>query len=173
MLSAKNARPQPHTETNPMAIEIERKYRVQSLGGLELPKGQEIDQGYLANSGCTVRVRTKGPRAYLTIKFPARRLQETGGALERQEFEYEIPVPDARELLELAPFRLTKTRHLLPNGVELDIFHGRHEGLILAEYESVGGSQPEPLPGLQWQEVTEDRRYSNSWIARNGIPPLD
>lgn len=157
----------------PMAIEIERKYRVLSLGGLELPRGQEIDQGYLTTNGTTVRVRTKGPKAFLTIKFASRNSRDKGGALERQEFEYEIPVEDAKQLLDQAPYRLTKVRHLLPSGVEVDVFTGRHEGFVLAEYESTDGSQPEPLPGVEWEEVTEDRRYSNSWIARNGVPPLD
>ncbi len=154
-----------------MAIEIERKYRVRTLGGLSLPEGVRIEQGYLTKSGCTVRVRTKGPRGFLTLKFPAEKPRKAGAPLERREFEYEIPPDDARELLGLSRFTLSKTRHLLPGGVELDVFHGRHEGLVLAEYESADGSQPEPIPGVEWVEVTDDRRYSNRWIAEHGVPP--
>lgn len=152
-----------------MAIEIERKYRVQSLGGLKLEGGEHIDQGYLAEEPLTIRVRTKGHHAYLTMK--TRGDAELGaGALVKHEYEYEIPVADALELLRFAPNRLEKTRYMLPSGVEVDVFHGRHEGLILAEFESFDGSQAPVPPGVVWEEVTADARYSNAWMAKHGLP---
>lgn len=154
-----------------MNLEIERKYLVTAMNGVELPEGLPIDQGYLnPPGGTTVRVRTKGSKGYLTMKLAPEEGETGGGAIVRREFEYEIPHEDARALLAVALARLRKTRYTLPGGVELDIFHGPHEGLILAEYESPDGSQPGPVPGLEWREVTSDPRYSNAWIARNGIP---
>ena len=158
-----------------MATEIERKYLVLSMqDDVVLPEGLEIDQGYLASDGITVRVRTKGPKAYLTIKYsPEGQPERTpvpGAAIQREEFEYEIPVADARKMLDAAKSRLQKVRFFLPSGVELDIFKGRHQGLILAEFESDNGAQAPKVPGIEWVEVTEDPRYSNSWISRNGVP---
>lgn len=158
-----------------MAIEIERKFLVTEMRDVQLPTGLEIDQGYLNEAGAmTVRVRTKGTKGYLTIKAPVSKddTRSSGDAILRHEFEYEIPFGDAKALLELALARLHKTRYLLPGGIELDIFHGRHDGLVMAEFESEDGAQPEPVNGISWVEVTSDPRYSNSWMARNGIPPL-
>ena len=153
-----------------MPIEIERKFRVVAMDDIDLPSGIPIDQGYLSEGDPTVRVRTKGDRGWLTIKAPGRSPADTKGALVRNEYEYEIPFDEAKELLDLARYRLQKVRYFLTGGVELDIFHGRHAGLILAEFESDDGSQPQPIRGVRWKEVTSDRRYSNAWIARNGIP---
>lgn len=157
-----------------MATEIERKYLVLSMDGVALPEnGLEIDQGYLASNGITVRVRTKGPKAFLTIKYNPDGQERTpvpGAAIRREEFEYEIPVADARKMLAAAKSRLQKVRFFLPGGIELDVFRGRHEGLVIAEYESDDGAQAPPVPGMRWVEVTGDGRYSNSWISRNGIP---
>lgn len=153
-----------------MALEIERKYRIDSLGGLVLPPGLPIDQGYLAHDPAAVRVRTIGERGFLTIKCAPLDDPAHPGAIVREEFEYEIPADDVRSLLERCPARLTKTRHRLDSGLEIDMFHGVCEGLILAEFESEDGA-PAPKPeGVVWREVTEDRRYSNSSLSRYGIP---
>jgi CYTH domain-containing protein len=154
-----------------MGMEIERKYLVLDLGGMPLADGDEIDQGYLSEGPPTVRVRLRAGRGWLTIKHRSSATVDPGGAVASHEFEYEIPAGDARQLLEFSAARLCKTRYNLAGGIELDVFHGRHEGLILAEYESTDGAQIDPPPGVRWIEVTEDRRYSNSWMARNGIPP--
>lgn len=156
-----------------MGLEIERKYRVISLGDLPLENGKPIDQGYLSEGGPTVRVRTVGPKGFLTIKSSIKEKQVLGGAIHNLEFEYEIPFEDALELLKIARYRLRKTRYYLKGGVEIDIFHDRHEGLILAEFESEDGSHPEPLPGVVWEEVSGDKRYTNSSIARNGMPEAE
>ena len=109
------------------------------MESVDLPPGIPIDQGYLSSEEPTVRVRTKGDHAFLTLKFMDSKPAE-GEAIRHAEFEYEIPVSDARELLARAKGRLTKTRHLFPNGVELDVFHGHLSGFIMAEFESSDGA---------------------------------
>lgn len=158
-----------------MAIEIERKYRVLSMNQVILPRGVEIDQAYLAHGESTVRVRLKENKGYLTIKcaYDGPAPDYAGDAVVCQEFEYEIPFADARALLKATPDRIRKTRYRLDNGIELDIFHGRHDGLVMAEFESLDGAQAPRVPGLDWIEVSGDRRYSNAWMSRNGIPPMD
>lgn len=156
-----------------MGVEIERKFLVEDLGGVILPPGLEIDQGYLSEGEPTVRVRTLGPRAFLTVKASAGAPSADGAPIHRLEFEYEIPHAEALELLQLCRARLTKVRHLLPGHLEVDVFTGRHAGLIVAEYESEDGGQPVRPEGMRWTEVTADRRYSNSWMARHGVPPRE
>ncbi|MBI1292708.1 adenylate cyclase [bacterium] len=152
-----------------MATEIERKYLVLSLGDFTPTDGEHIDQGYLSDGDPTVRVRLRAGRGYLTIKHRSAS-PVADQPIISQEFEYPIPAEDARQLLAISSARLTKTRHVLPSGIELDVFHGRHEGLVLAEFESHDGRSIDCPAGWQWDEVTTDRRYSNSWMARNGIP---
>jgi adenylate cyclase len=110
-----------------------------------------------------------GPRAFLTIK---NRIPSVAGeAVKAHEFEYEVPHEDALEMLAFARARLTKTRYYLEGGLEVDVFAGRHEGLVIAEFESPDGAQPGVPDAVRWIEVTDDRRYSNSWMARFGVPP--
>ncbi|MCC6546782.1 adenylate cyclase [Candidatus Sumerlaeota bacterium] len=154
-----------------MALEIERKFLVTKIRKIKLPKGDAIEQGYLSDGEPTVRVRTRGGRGYLTVKRALKKNEKWKKAIAREECECKIPLKDARALLKFSKWKLKKTRHCFPNGVELDVFRGRHRGLIVAEYESADGSAPAPIDGIEWREVTSDHRYSNSWIARNGIPP--
>jgi CYTH domain-containing protein len=153
-----------------MGTEIERKYLVHSLGDYTPTAGELIDQGYLSDGDPTVRVRLRAGRGYLTIKYRDAD-PKPGQPISNHEFEYVIPGEDASELLKIANARITKTRHVLDSGIELDIFHGRHKGLIMAEYESEDGALADCPTGWSWEEVTTDRRYSNSWMARNGVPP--
>lgn len=125
--------------------------------------GLSIHQGYLSdNETATVRVRTKGNKAFITIK------SKTVG-ITRLEFEYEIPVDEALELLKLCADRtLTKTRFELEHGGkiwELDVFAGRHEGLLLAEIELSSESEGFTLPPWLGEEVSTDPRYFNSFLA--------
>src|SRR4051794_17552810 len=115
-----------------MGIEIERKYLVAADGWRDLVKStQQLRQGYLtAGSGVTVRVRTVDDRTgYLTIK-------SGGSALARAEFEYEVPVSDARQMLGYSRgAQIEKIRHSLdlPGGDwVIDEFQGRHTGLRIA-----------------------------------------
>ncbi len=155
-----------------MAIEIERKYRITHMTDMELPPGVAIEQGYLATGTHTVRVRLRGESAFVTIKCPLLEASSTD-ALACQEFEYDIPVEDARAMLSTVPDHIAKARHVFDSGVELDIFRGPHDGLILAEFESADGAHAPAIPGIEWVEVTADRRYSNAWMAKHGVPPTD
>jgi adenylate cyclase len=111
-----------------------------------------------------VRVRIEyGRVARITIKSAA-------SGLVRGEFEYEVPMHDAVELLRLCgDHALMKTRHLVPAGDltwEIDAFEGRHAGLVIAEVELPNANYALPLPDWAGKEVTDDPRFSNEHLAR-------
>jgi adenylate cyclase len=150
-----------------MAQEIERKFLVRSDGWQAAATGSSlVRQGYLSsNAKATVRVRSyDDSRAVLTLKGKA-----TGMA--RAEYEYDIPIEDARELLALArPHVLEKRRFLVAHDRmtwEVDVFEGRHQGLVLAEIELEHAGQDVALPEWVGEEVTQDERYYNSTLSRN------
>lgn len=145
-----------------MALEIERKFLVnaEKLPAQILTDGEKISQGYLCvEPARTVRVRIKGGRGFLTIKG-------VNVGIVRKEFEYEIPIEDAQELLKLcAPNVLEKVRYKVEyEGKiwEVDIFSGRHQGLILAEVELTSADEIVSLPNWIEKEVSENPRYFNS-----------
>jgi adenylate cyclase len=154
-----------------MGTEIERKFVVKGDSWVPLvTKRFAIQQGYLSsNSKATVRVRTKDDAtAFITLK----------GAvigISRAEYEYEIPIEDGRELLILAePHVLEKHRHIVPFGGliwEVDVFGGRHEGLIIAEVELQNDHQRIIMPDWIDTEVTADERYYNASLSRAEGPP--
>ena len=145
-----------------MGVEIERKFKVND-SFRPTTVGIEMAQGYLSRDPKrTVRIRTTGIQGFLTIKG------ETHGA-SRCEYEYEIPLTEALELLELCGRRrLTKTRYIVPykgKNWEVDVFSGRHEGLMIAELEVASADELVELPEWVGQEVTGDPRYYNSRLA--------
>ena len=146
-----------------MAIEIERKFLFdpEILEGLE---GLDIQQGYLqTDKKKTVRVRTKGDKAFLTIKSKSE-------GISRLEFEYEIPYSDGIELLALCDSKLSKTRYLLEIGEhtwELDEFHEENQGLFLAEIELKDVDETFNRPDWVLEEVSYDKRYFNSSLSQN------
>ncbi|MCR6673663.1 CYTH domain-containing protein [Devosia ginsengisoli] len=154
-----------------MGREIERKFLVVSDAWQPIATGSALlRQGYLSsNAKATVRVRsTDDERAVLTLK----------GAVEgisRAEYEYEIPIADARELLAMAePHVVEKRRYLVPYGGltwEVDVFLGRHEGLVLAEVELDDEAQAVALPDWVGAEVTQDDRYNNASLSRADAIP--
>jgi CYTH domain-containing protein len=148
-----------------MALEIERKFLVDhsKWGALNKPEGQLYCQGYISDlPGRTIRVRIAGDNGYLTIKGP------TSNTI-RQEFEYQIPVKDAAEILNLfTTSRVEKIRYRILVGMktwEVDVFLGDNTGLIIAEIELTKPSESFILPGWAEREVTEDQRYYNSYLA--------
>lgn len=157
-----------------MAEEIERKFLVTSDDWQALVESSSLlRQGYLSsNAKATVRVRTWDDRiARLTLKGAVR-------GMVRAEYEYEIPMPDALEMLAMAePHVLEKRRHLVPFGGltwEIDVFEGRHAGLVIAEVELEREDQPVDLPAWVGREVTDDDRYYNASLSRtDGIPAVD
>lgn len=154
-----------------MAQEIERKFLVTGEGWKALATSSALlRQGYLSsNSKATVRVRSKDDqKAALTLKGLATRIS-------RAEFEYDIPIEDARELLAMAaPHVLEKRRHIVPFGGliwEVDIFEGRHLGLMIAEVELEREDQSVALPDWVGAEVSLDERYFNASLARSETVP--
>ncbi len=152
-----------------MPKEIEHKFLVRRRHLPKLAAGKSLIQGYLSTRP-TVRVRivsnAEGSTAYLTIKGP--------GGISRDEFEYEIPVEHAREMLALCgALVVEKTRYEM-DGWEIDEFQGRHHGLWLAEYEmdSIDEKLP-PLPEWIGTEVTGDPNYTNGCLAVYGLEKID
>ncbi len=93
-------------------------------------------------------------------------------AATRSEYEYEIPLADAIEMLDRLSERplIEKTRYRVPNeGVvwEIDEFEGDNRGLILAEVELKDETQSITLPSWIGQEVTGDPRYFNANLVAN------
>ena len=130
-----------------MGKEIERKFLVSGDFKVDATGSREILQGYLVTDpGKTIRIRITDQEAFITIKNKAKE-----GSFSRGEWEYRIPVEDARELLLLClPGRIEKTRYLVPAGkhtFEVDVFHGSHEGLIIAEIELDNESEYFSKPG--------------------------
>lgn len=149
-----------------MATEIERKFLVDGDAWRALGTGTVFRQGYLSTEKeRTVRVRTEGDRARLTIKGI------TVGAT-RAEYEYEIPVADATEMLDDLCHQpiIEKTRYRIDgNGVtwEVDEFFGVNEGLVIAEVELDSEDQVFDLPDWIGVEVTGDARYFNANLIAN------
>lgn len=146
-----------------MAVEIERKFLVRDDSWDDGTPGIRITQGYLSmDPARCVRVRLDAENAWLTIKGAA-------SGLTRAEFEYPIPLEDARSLLDMClPSVIDKTRHrvLFSDHLwEIDVFHGANEGLILAEVELDEESTKPPLPPWVGEEVSSDSRYYNSSLA--------
>ena len=147
-----------------MAKEIERKFLVdQDL----LPKniiGEEYIQAYIAiNDQGIVRIRIKGSIALLTIKT-----SEKG--MTRNEFEYEVPLEDAKSLVELFNDKIIyKTRYKITIDKklwEVDEFHKENKGLWLAEIELESENELFSLPEWIKKEVTGDQKYFNAYLTR-------
>jgi adenylate cyclase len=152
-------------------VERERKFLVRGDGWRGVDPGALVRQAYLSTDpDRSVRVRTIGDRAWLTIKGRAR------GA-ERAELEYEIPFEDAPQIFSLAKGHLVeKRRHRVEHrGAiwEVDEFSGDNAGLVTAEIEL---EDPEALeravrdrPDWVGRELTEDHRFSNNNLAERPI----
>lgn len=155
-----------------MPVEIEWKFAVERLPGIPATGGETIDQGYFnAAHGPAVRVRLKGAKASIDVKAEVPGTRGAGGPQVCREYAYAIPPADAAELLALAPWRIRKTRHRLPGGIELDVFEGPHAGLVVAEIEVEDlGSAPAAPPGWTWRDVSSDVRYVNRMLAEHGVP---
>jgi adenylate cyclase len=144
-----------------MAVEIERKYLIdlEKVGILE--NGNRIKQGYITtNKNAVVRVRIKNDKGYLTIK-------SSNIGASRLEFEYEIPLVEANEMLDKLCQKqiIDKDRYIidLHNHIwEIDIFHGDNEGLVIAEVELKDENEHIILPLWIKEEVTGDIKYYNS-----------
>lgn len=145
-----------------MGVEIERKFLVnkEKWQSAKPNKGEKIIQGYLQKDlNKTVRVRVKNNTGYITIKGKTK-------GVSRSEYEYEIPVDEAKAMIqEFCDRYIEKTRFLLEyDGFtwEVDEFLSPKEGLILAEIELTDENQQFPLPDWVEKEVSDDAQYFNS-----------
>lgn len=163
-----------------MATEIERKkflLRKEDAAQRVMSSDRSffLNQGYLDEKGIT-RVRTMRDTSdgetsgFLTIKGR--------GKLVRSEFEYEIPVEDAEELLAMCKASLEKTQHLYrldsQSVAEIDIFKSSLAGLYLVEVEFETEEQANAFVPPPWfgSEVTKDPRYTNANLAKSGVVPV-
>ena len=149
-----------------VAREIERKYLVRDDRILQGRAGAYFKQGYIPGRGrAAVRIRIKNGKGFITLKG-----EETG--VSHSEFEYEIPLVDAEEILEQLcekPF-IEKTRYEIEHAGlvwEVDVFYGDNEGLVMAEIELEREDQEVDLPPWVGEEVSHDGRYYNASLAIN------
>jgi CYTH domain-containing protein len=143
-------------------MEIERKFLVDKLEWEKVtkPVPKKIVQAYILNSPeKTVRVRIKGFKGYLTIKGA------TNG-ISRSEFEYEIPLAEAQEMIDLfAEKTIEKMRYEIQVGKhlwEIDEFHGKLEGLLIAEIELTSEDETFMKPDWATEDVSTDINYFNA-----------
>lgn len=154
-----------------MPLEIERKFLVTSDAWRpRASRSVEMAQAYLNDlatldagaMNVSVRVRIQGNAAFLNMK--SRELGTT-----RQEFDYPIPVDDARALLALAVGgRIEKVRHYVEHAgrvFEVDEFRGDNAGLVVAELELEAADAPFERPEWLGEEVTDQARYYNLALA--------
>ena len=148
-------------------MEIERKFLVHKrTNWKELAVGSShIQQGYMAAVN-TVRIRIRDDQAFLTIKG-----KSANGGLSRYEFEKEISIDEAQQLLKLCePPVIDKVRYLIPyegHTFEVDEFLGANEGLVMAEVELENEREVVILPDFIGLEVTGDARFYNRNMRRN------
>ena len=149
-----------------MGQEIERKFLVKGDSWRTLAKGTTYRQGYLNSiKERTVRIRTVGGKAFLTIKGL------TVGAT-RMEYEYEIPMADCNTMLDALAERplIEKKRYKVEFGGliwEIDEFFGENAGLIVAEVELKSEDQAFKKPDWAGDEVTDDPRYFNANLVKH------
>ncbi|BFM44855.1 CYTH domain-containing protein [Flavobacterium sp. CFS9] len=149
-------------------VEIERKFLVKSADFKEQAfTYNKIAQGYLsAVPERTVRVRIKGERGFITIKGVSQQ-----GGMSRFEWENEIPLDEALELLKLCEKgKIEKTRYEIKLGkhiFEVDEFYGENEGLVMAEVELESETETFEKPDWLGEEVTNDPRYYNAYLSKN------
>ena len=150
-----------------MGKEIERKFLVDKSCLPNNLKGTKYTQGYISitDSGI-VRVRIKGDIGVITIK-------SAGLGISRDEFEYQIPMDDAKSLLELFNNGVIyKTRYdIVYEGKkwEIDQFHKENEGLWIAEIELQFENESFEIPKWVLEEVTGNEKYYNSYLSKHSF----
>lgn len=150
-----------------MAVEIERKFTLKNDNWRkDVQRSQRYVQGYLAgNDRSSIRVRIAGDKANLNIK------SATLGIF-RQEYEYDIPLSDAEEMIETLCEKpvIDKVRHFVSfagKTWEIDEFSGENQGLIVAEVELDSENEQITLPEWVDEDVSHDTRYYNVCLVKN------
>ncbi len=149
-----------------MATEIERKFLVKSDAYKQLAAPSHFQQGYLSTEPeRTIRIRVANEKGFLTIKGK-------NESISRVEYEYEIPVAEAKEMLsKLAlPTIIEKNRYRIEyKGKiwEVDEFLGENEGLTIAEIELDSPDEQFNIPSWIGKEVSYDIKYYNSYLSEH------
>jgi adenylate cyclase len=149
-----------------MAIETERKFLVKGEFRHLAVKEINIIQSYLSKDPeKTIRVRIADEKGFLTIKS-----RQDAKSISRNEWDFPISISDAKEIMSVClPGKIVKTRYLIPSGAhtfEVDVFHDKNEGLIVAEIELSSEDEPFEKPFWLGEEVTGLPQYHNSNLAR-------
>lgn len=149
-------------------IEIERKFIVTPKSNYKAQAFARfrVQQAYMPCLTGTVRIRTKGEQAFLTIKG-----KSADNGLSRYEFEKEITQDEAQALFKLCVGgKIDKTRYLVKSGphtFEIDEFYGDNEGLVMAEVELKNTHELFKKPSFIGKEVTGDHRFYNTQLLTN------
>ena len=148
-------------------IEIERKFLVKSDAFIALAASKyTITQGYISSNPLrTVRIRTKGDKGFITIKGVS-----SASGMSRFEWEKEITIAEATDLLQLCEGAIKKIRYEVVyknHAFEIDVFEGENSGLIIAEIELHTEDETFEKPEWLGQEVTNDERYYNAYLSQH------
>jgi len=149
-----------------MATETERKFLIKGEFR-HLAAGKiNITQAYLSvNPDKTIRIRIADQNAWLTIKSSIK-----GQTFAKNEWEISIPLIEGMELMSIClPGKIVKTRYLIPTGkhtFEVDVFHDKNEGLIIAEIELSSEDEKFLKPDWLGEEVTGKPEYYNSKLIK-------
>ena len=149
-----------------MGREIERKFLVKGEFKHQAVRHYEILQRYLSiDPDKTIRVRIAGRKSFLTIKS-----KPHGKSFTRGEWEIQIPKADAEEIMKIClPGKIEKTRYIVPSGkhmFEVDVFHDKNEGLVIAEIELDSESEKFEKPAWLGEEVTGKPEYYNANLIK-------
>lgn len=162
-----------------MLMEIERKFLINYVPkNLSDYKYHTIEQGYLCREP-VVRIRKEDDNYYLTYKGK--------GLMVREEYNLPLTKESYNHLLTKVDGNIiSKTRYLIPytcsyciNNVEknvhltieLDVFYGKFEGLLLAEVEFESEELANHFVMPEWflEDVTFNKKYHNSNMAYNRV----
>jgi adenylate cyclase len=149
-----------------MATETERKFLVKGEFRHLAVQQIHITQFYLVKDPVkTIRIRIADEKAFLTIKTPLK-----SDSIARNEWEFQIPLKDAAEMMEFSlPGKILKTRYIILSGehkFEVDVFHEKNEGLVIAEIELTSEDEHFDIPDWLGAEVTGNPSYYNSNLAK-------
>ena len=149
-----------------MHIEIERKFLVKSEFRHLAREQINIIQKYLSiDREKSVRLRIAGDMAYLSVKSRA-----GNSSILRKEWEFPLSLSDADEMMKIClPGKIVKTRYIVPSGphkFEVDVFHDKNEGLVIAEIELSYEDEEFEKPDWLGEEVTGKSEYYNANLIK-------
>jgi adenylate cyclase len=149
-----------------MATETERKFLVKGeFRHLSVRKIEMIQTYLTIDPEKTIRLRIADDKAFLTVKS-----RPALNTITRNEWEVEIPVSDARQMMNIClPGRIIKTRYHVPAGkhtYEIDVFHDKNEGLVVAEIELQSDDEQFEKPDWLGVEVTGLPQYYNANLIK-------